>query len=257
MTKIPDGYQNEFLFVLEFNNKKVKELNPMLREVIDDLFPKANEDDIIKSWRNHINNQKADILVKINEQIKSISIKKGSRNSVHVESIETFKILLRELGIKEKTIYDYELFHYGVDKFNYKKVLTSTEFYKKNPRTIRKINKSFSTINVDKITDRFILCGNNSEYRVDGLIHGTPNDFLWINANDVLKIVRNSIDKESNSVHIGCLYIQPMNRCINKNSKYEWCKDYIQVKWYSLFDDIIKYKNDNLLKKTIKNKNML
>ena len=30
---IPDGYQNEFLFVLEFNNKKVKELNPLLREV--------------------------------------------------------------------------------------------------------------------------------------------------------------------------------------------------------------------------------
>ena len=30
MTNIPDGYQNEFLFVLEFNNKLVKELNQLL-----------------------------------------------------------------------------------------------------------------------------------------------------------------------------------------------------------------------------------
>ena len=63
---IPDGYQNEFLFVLEFNNKKVKELNPLLREVIDDLFKDINENDIVKSWRNHINNQKGDIFIKIN-----------------------------------------------------------------------------------------------------------------------------------------------------------------------------------------------
>ena len=46
MKKILDGYQNEFLFVLEFNNKKVKELNPLLREVVDDIFYNVNEDSI-------------------------------------------------------------------------------------------------------------------------------------------------------------------------------------------------------------------
>ena len=72
MTKIQDGYQNEFLIVLEFNNKKVKELNPMLREVVDDLFPEVCEESIIKSWRNHINNQKGDILIKVEGQIRNI-----------------------------------------------------------------------------------------------------------------------------------------------------------------------------------------
>lgn len=249
MAKIQEGYQNEFLFVLKFNNKKVKELNPMLREVIDDLFPSVNEEDIIKSWRNRINNQKGDILIKINNLTRSISIKKGSRNSVHLENLEAFKSFLKESNINEKIIYNYELFHYGVNKFNFKKNLSSSEFCKKNKRKIRKINESFKTLDIEKIIDRFILCGNVSKDRVNGIIHGTPNDFLWINRNDIYKIIKDSINRESSTVHIGCLYIQPLNRCINENKKYEWCRDYVQVKWYSLFDDIIKCKNDNIMNK--------
>ena len=248
MKKIQDGYQNEFLFVLEFNNKKIKELNPMLREVIDDLFPKRNEDDLIKSWRNHINNQKGDILIKIENEVRSISIKKGSRNSVHLENIESFKNFLKEEGVKEKVIYNYELFHYGVDKMNYKKVLSSEEFNKKNKRIIKSINKSLQKINISKVIDRFILSGNNCNHKVDGIIYGIPNDFLWINNNDIEDVITNTIKNQSKTVHIGCLYIQPLNRCINGNKKYEWCRDYVQIKWYSLFDDIIRNKNEKVLK---------
>lgn len=244
MKKIPDGYQNEFLIVLEFNNKKVKELNPMLREVIDDLFPNIDEDKIVKSWRNHINNQKGDILLKIDKKIKSISIKKGSRNSVHVENIEAFKKYLKESGIKDKIIYDYELFHYGVDRFNNKKILSSSEFSKKYKRKIRRINKAFSKISRESVTDRFLLCGNNSMYRIDGIIYGTPNDFLWINKNEVLKIIEKTNNLNSKTIHIGPLYVQPFNRCINNNKKYLWCRDFVQIKWYSLYDDIIKHKNE-------------
>lgn len=248
MTKIQDGYQNEFLIVLEFNNKKVKELNPMLREVVDDLFPEAGEESIIKSWRNHINNQKGDILIKVDGQIRKISIKKGNRNSVHLEHIEAFKNFLRELGVKEKIIYEYELYHYGVDKFNCRKILSSKEFCAKNKRKIQKINYYLSKVNVDKIVDRFILCGNMSSYRIDGIIYGTPNDFFWINKDDILKIIKKTINNYSSTVHIGCLYIQPMNRCINNNKKYMWCRDYVQIKWYSLFDNIIEYKNEKYMK---------
>ena len=243
MAEIQDGYQNEFLFVLEFNNEKIKELNPLLREVIDDIFPNADEDTILKAWRNHVNNQKGDILIRIGEQYRTISIKKGSKNSIHLENIEAFKILLKESGIDDKIIYNYELFHYGIDRFNHKKILSSKEFCKKNKRKIKKINKEFSKLNIESIVDRFILRGNNGKYRVEGIIYGTPKDFLWINRKGILKVLKDSISKESNTVHIGNLYIQPLNRCINENKKYEWCRDYVQVKWYSLFDDIIKYKN--------------
>ena len=55
MVEIQDGYQNEFLIVLEFNNKKIQELNPMLREVIDDLFPSVDEQKVIKLKTTPIN----------------------------------------------------------------------------------------------------------------------------------------------------------------------------------------------------------
>ena len=244
MTKIQDGYQNEFLFVLEFNNKKIKELNPLLREVIDDIFPNVDEETVLKAWRNHVNNQKGDIIIRIGEQYRSNSIKKGSRNSVHLENIEAFKVLLKESGIDDKIIYYYELFHYGIDRFNNKKILSSEEYCKKNKRKIKKLNKALSTLNIESIVDRFILRGNNGKYRVEGIILGTPKDFLWINRRGVLQVIKDSIKKESSTIHIGCLYIPPLNRCINGNKKYEWCRDYVQIKWYSLFDDIIKYKND-------------
>ena len=32
------GYQNEYNFVLEFNNKKVKDLNPLLQNLVYSVF---------------------------------------------------------------------------------------------------------------------------------------------------------------------------------------------------------------------------
>ena len=34
-----NGYDNEFAFVLELNNKTIEELNPLCRDLIDSIFP--------------------------------------------------------------------------------------------------------------------------------------------------------------------------------------------------------------------------
>lgn len=241
---ILDGYQNEFLFVLEFNNKKVKELNPLLREVIDDLFKDIDEDDIIKSWRNHINNQKGDIFIKIKNKVRSLSIKKGSQNSVHAESIDTFINYLRLLKVKESAIKKYLNYHYA-DNMN------SKEYCDSHKEDINVLNKELNTIDIRHFINRFILKGRLSSYIVDGLIYGTPNDFFYINSKDICKIITESKNRSSNSVHIGCLFVQPQNRCLNNNKKYIDKKDYIQIKWYSLFDDIIMYKANKNIKKEL------
>lgn len=243
-----DGYQNEFLFVLEFNNKKIKELNPLLKEIIDDLFPNANENSIIKSWTNHYKRQKADILIKVNSDIKYISIKKGNKNSVHVENLYQFIDFLKELGINNETIKLFKDFHYGLNKNNPKIFLSTHDYCEQNKQIIKNINHALSNIDEIKIIDRFLLSGTNSNNKVNGIIYGTPDDFFWINDKEITEIVKNSIKRESSSVHIGCLFIQPLNRCLNNNPKYMWCKKYIQIKWYSLFDDIIEYKNTKVQK---------
>lgn len=246
MKKIQDGYQNEFYFVIEFNNKKIKELNPLQKELIEDLFPNFNENLIIKSWRNKNSYEKGDIFMKINNTIKTISIKKESRNSVHVERLDSLKKFLRELGIKNKVLEYYENFHYGIDKDNSNKVLSAKEYKAKYKTEIEIINKNLLTINIEKIIDRFILSGKFAKNKVDAIVYGTPNDFLWINKEDITKIIKSNLNNISNGIHISCLFIQPLNRCLNNNTKYLKYRDYIQVKWYSLFDDIIKYKNNKL-----------
>ena len=73
-----NGYDNEYEFVQYLNGKRIKELNPLFRELIDELFPMEVEDTVIKSWRNH-NKQKTDVFIKVkicihNQRTKSLSL---------------------------------------------------------------------------------------------------------------------------------------------------------------------------------------
>ena len=106
------GYQNEFAFVMALNNKRKSELNPLLDDLIYFLFGNIGDDIIIKSWRNK-HPQKTDIFVKVNGVMKGISIKYGSRNSVHTESISTFIEFLKELNASEEIIDIFLKYHYG------------------------------------------------------------------------------------------------------------------------------------------------
>ena len=228
---IPRGYQNEFYFVMEFNNKKIKNLNPLLREVIDYIFPDENKESIIKSWRNHNNFQKGDILVKVNNKVRSISIKMGSRNSVHVEHLDSFIDFLLDNKVNVKAIKYYQEYHYNKEKNRHNEY----------------INKKLAKVNTDIYVDRFILKGRFQKQPVEGIIYGTPADFLWINKEDIKKIIKNNINKQSSGTHISSLFIQPMNRNYTNNPKYNKLKDYIQIKWYSLFDDIIDNNNNKVI----------
>ena len=88
-----NGFLNEYQFIIELNEKRVYQLNPLLRELITDLFDEINDNSFIKSWKNRYK-QKTDIFIKIGNQIRSISIKVGSRNSVHTESMDEFVDLI-------------------------------------------------------------------------------------------------------------------------------------------------------------------
>ena len=43
-----NGYDNEYEFVQYLNGKRIKELNPSFRELIDELFPMEGEDTVIQ-----------------------------------------------------------------------------------------------------------------------------------------------------------------------------------------------------------------
>lgn len=106
------GLDNEYEFVKYLNGKKVKELNPLMQDVINDIYDNIDDESTIKCWKNHFK-QKSDIFIKINEAMKGISIKKGMKNSVHVEGISYFREFLKENNVDNKIIEEYLKYHFA------------------------------------------------------------------------------------------------------------------------------------------------
>lgn len=244
-----NGYDNEFEFVKSLNRKHIYELNPMFREFIEDLYGIVNEQYMITCWKNKLP-QKTDIFIKINNQIKGISIKKGIKNSVHVERITDFIHFLIENKIDRKNIISYLKYHYADGttngKGNYR--LSIEEYKNNNQQSIDELNKQLNNKKIlNKAIDRFILKGNNSKYYIDAIIYGEVNDFIWILKDNIRKIILSKTNIYSTSVHFGPIICQPKNRCLNNNTKYEKERFCIQLKWYSLNDDIIEFRNNKII----------
>ena len=236
-----NGKQNEFDFVLMLNGKKVSTLDPNTYDLIHAIYNNIDDSSIIKAWKNHYK-QKMDVMISIDGIIKSISIKSGSRNSVHVEPFSSFCFFLEKNGISLNIINLYLYYHFGdgtLDGTGNKR--KSGEEYKKlNQKEIDLFNKKICNEKlIEKAIDRFVLIGTNSKYSIDAICYGTPYDYLWITKKDIIKILKYKMTKYSTGIHFSSLFCQPQTRNINYNPLYEKKRYCVQVKWYSLFDDII------------------
>ncbi len=241
------GIDNEIKFVHYLNGKRILELNPMFRNFIDEIFNFPNEISIIKCMKNKYK-QKADIFIKINNVIKGFSIKKGTKNSVHVERITDFIHFLIENKVDREDVIQYLKYHYADGTTNGKglKRLSAEDYKKIHQDKIDKINISLNNEEIlKKAILRFVTKGKNSNYEISAIIYGEVDDFIWITKEDIFNIILAKKDDYSSTVHFGSLVCQPKSRCLNYNPKYENDRFCIQIKWYSLFDDII----DNMNKK--------
>lgn len=244
-----DGLNNEYDFVLLLNNKKVKELDINTQEMICSIFNNINESEKIKAWKNHYK-QKTDIMIKIGNAIKGISIKKGSRNSVHVEPLSTFVKFLKENNIPSEIIEKYIKYHYadGTLTGTGMKRLSSYEYKYENMNDIEYINKYFNNEQIiTKAIERFVLKGTNSIFEIDALCIGEANDYLWITKKEIKNILEKKVYFESTGPHISSLFIQPQTRNLNYNKLYECKRHCVQIKWYSIFDDIMQYKYEKAM----------
>lgn len=252
MTDI-NGYDNEFEFVKYLNKMKIKDLNPMFRGLIEELFNNVKDEDTISSWRNHLP-QKSDIFIKINGVIRGVSIKKGMKNSVHVDGISNFIHFLIENKVPRDIVIEYLKYHYADGTTNGKgeKRLSAQEYKMNNQENIDKINKFFNQSDLlNKAIDRFVLKGNNSNYSIDALVYGEVDDFIWILKEDIKTIIMSKKDECSTAIHFGSLTCQPKNRCLNHNPLYEKDRFCVQVKWYNISDEIIEFMNNSTIKSVL------
>ena len=216
------GINNEIEFVNYLNNKKIFELNPMFYSFIKDLFIDLNNEYIITCWKN-TKPQKTDIFICINNTTKNISIKKGIKNSVHLERISDFVHFLIENNIDREIIIEYLKYQYadGTTNGTGKIRLSAIEYKKSYQNKIDLINKHFNKKDIiENAINRFILKSKNSDEEIDAIIYGIVEDFIWIKSEDIKKTIISKKDEYSTGVHFSSLTIQPMNRCLNKNIKY-------------------------------------
>lgn len=236
-----NGEKNEYDFVLIFNNKKISELDLISYNLIHSIYRDIDDNCIIKAWRNHYK-QKTDIMLSINGIIKGLSIKMGSKNSVHIEPLSSFIKFLKENKIPKYIIDLYLKYHFADGTIDGKgdKRISSNEYKLAHENEIDLINLYFNSDELlNKVIDRFVTVGNNSQYSIDAICLGIPSDYIWITREDIVKILHYRLLLHSSGVHFSSLFCQPQTRNLNYNALYESKRYCVQIKWYSLYDDIV------------------
>lgn len=232
---IQKGIQNEINFANTIDGKKLRELSLDMQELIRVLFKNVYEDGIIECWKSKYN-EKADIKIKINNEIKGVSIKTGHECSMHQESTTKFYNFLLKIGVEKQTINYFDEFMKGI--VNEKKVNSAT-FIAHNEAKINQIRKEFNNYYVKtNLIIRFIFQGTElQKYDCDAIIYGTPQKFLWATKDEILKLLVEYQVKVPNYINISALNIKNYDRNLRESKKKINKESQIQVKWYTLEND--------------------
>lgn len=167
-----------------------------------------------------------------------------------MEGISSFIHFLIENHVKREAIIEYLKYHYGDGTTNGTGVkrISATEYKQKYQEQIDMINEEFNQKELLlKAIDRFVLSGSYSDITIDGILFGVRDDFIWIKREDIIKLILAKRSTYSTGVHFGPLTVQPLDRCLNYNPKYEKQRFCVQIKWYNLADDIIQIMNEHVM----------
>ena len=240
------GAKNEFCFITAINGKKFEDLDFLLQDLVLYLFPNISNNILIKCYKN-AEYEKGDICIEVNNKIKYISIKRGIKNSVHGEKVETFIRFLRKKGIDEFTINELLKYHYSDGTIDGSgKIRQSINEYKaSNQEIIDKVNKTLNSQKIlGPIINRFILQGTQGGFnRIDLLLYGTLDSFFYITPKEIISYIFSKKNTFSSSIHFSCLTYQPQHRALDYDETKEKYRHNIQIKWYNLEDNIIEIMN--------------
>lgn len=231
------GIQNEQEFKKIIDGKKVGELPKNIQELIKSIFINIDNYSVVECWQSKYV-EKADIKLKINNMTKGISIKSGIFCSMHQEDINKFSKFMLRIGVDEITENYFRRFIYG--EINGKRVTAKEyiSFYTKEIDQIKRIfNNYYIKIN---LIIRFLFQGTEiHRYGCDAIIYGTPLNFIWATKAEILKYLLEHTTTHTDFINIGLLNIKCYDRNLRNNPSKVKGQNEIQVKWYTIKDDIL------------------
>lgn len=234
------GIKNEKDFVLAINNRSFKDQMPMIKEIIRDRFPDIRDDEVLKAEQPNRYGKPDVVIWRINKPLY-ISIKCGSTGALHTERIKSFILFCRKNGISVNTQKILLYYIYGdgtMDGTGVNKVPFFTLF-KNNMKHLYAANRELNSKEfMAKAIERFIFFGTEGRVmRVDYVIYGTVNQFIWAKREDIVNFLLTTEFTPLKAPHIGPFTLQPY--ATNKRKKYAntYKGHVIQVKWkYMVFD---------------------
>ena len=230
------GIKNEYDFAHLIDKKKYKDLPINIQDLLLSIFQSINNNSVIECWCSKYY-EKADIKIKIEGEIKGISIKTGHQCSMHQEIIKTFYNFLLKIGVKEKIIDNFNDYMNG--KENNEKIDALT-YIQKNEKSIKEIREELNKYYIKtNLIIRFIFQGNEKQnYGCDALIYGTPEKFLWATKDEILKFLIEYKLINAKNINVSALNIKNYDRNLRENNTNQKSKQQIQVKWYTLENDL-------------------
>lgn len=175
---------------------------------------------------------KPDLCITHNGKDKYISIKKGSGNSIHQESIEMFFPYI-ETMIGTNCLNILKKFHYGDDTLDDTGITryNATQCKRRYASDIVILNNSLnSNQNIIKLLDRFIFIGNKGTLSTDIVYHGTIDSGLWASRDEIIHYITGN-KFNSAAVHFGPLTYQVWGRNENRVAVNPKRRYVMQVKW--------------------------
>lgn len=236
------GIKKEEEFAQYLNGKKYKELNDNLKCFIKFIYKDIDEDGLIKCEKLKTKD-KTDVIINYNSISKNISLKSGKGVSIHVESIISFVAFLKNIRINENIINYYLKYHYGDDSLNGSgKVRFSAEEAKtRYEKEILVFNKYVNHNNIIiKAVNRFLFDGVTGDNRADYIYYGDINNGIWCSKNEIINYFVKNKSMDLIAPHFSGLTIQNWCRNIVYNKRMESHREYIQIKWFNIVDDITK-----------------
>ena len=239
------GFKNEKNLVTSLHQKRYTQLNSNLQKFIAQSF-KNYSGIILCEQEAGIN--KSDLRVSIGEESHSYSVKKGSGNSIHQESIDGFiDYLTKEHNLSKRSSENLQRFIWadgsidGTGKIEDR--ISSKKFKKKYPKDIKDIQDFFDDVTTLLIR-RFLIHGIHSNSSAEFIYYGTENKGTLCKSEDLLTWLATHDSKAT--LHIGKLSFQAWNRNLKGKRKAEKKRGVIQLKWGGLKKDIRKIAKINL-----------
>lgn len=254
------GLQNELEFADYLNEKKYHELNYNSLKFIKQIYPGINSNTIISAKKIGGMGLKPDIIIDVEKALTYISLKKGSGNSVHQETISKFLLFCKnELNMTDEVRNSFLLYLYGDGTLDGKgeieERLDGKELRAKYNFDLNQI-QAFLNKHKRVLIERFLVYGRRGRelnIKADYLYHGYISNGTWAPLDYIVDyLIERSEETTKEGPSIGPLTLQIWNRNIKGNPKTEDRRHSIQIKWGGNIKEHINIANKRFLGDLIK-----